>query len=131
MVDSLGELIRLKPAPRLREPVRHALAIEPVRGRDVGEPVELQTVPLAEPGERPQQPVAVDHHAGLGPGQDQVGEALPEGRQGVVPDQLILPSVRIFPCRVRIPYISISGRGGHPGTYTSTGTIVSTPWTSA
>jgi hypothetical protein len=30
-----------------------------------------------------------------------------------------------------MPCISISGFGGHPGTYTSTGTIVSTPCTIA
>src|SRR4029450_12935757 len=38
---------------------------------------------------------------------------------------------RIFSCSRRMPSISISGRGGQPGTYMSTGTIWSTPWTMA
>src|SRR5206468_12288561 len=37
----------------------------------------------------------------------------------------------IFLCSRSTPYNSPSGRGGHPGTYTSTGTIVSTPCTIA
>src|SRR3989449_9774031 len=37
----------------------------------------------------------------------------------------------IFLCNSSTPYSSPSGRGGHPGTYTSTGTIVSIPCTIA
>ena len=37
----------------------------------------------------------------------------------------------IFSCSLRMPWISISGRGGQPGTYMSTGTSWSTPWTIA
>ena len=37
----------------------------------------------------------------------------------------------IFSWSLMIPSISISGRGGQPGTYMSTGTIWSTPWTIA
>lgn len=33
----------------------------------------------------------------------------------------------IFSCRSRMPWVSASGRGGHPGTYTSTGSTLSTP----
>ena len=33
-----------------------------------------------------------------------------------------------FSCRRMIPSISASGRGGQPGTWMSTGTILSTPW---
>src|SRR5262245_23174292 len=33
----------------------------------------------------------------------------------------------IFSCNSIVPWISVSGRGGHPGTYTSTGTMPSTP----
>ena len=39
--------------------------------------------------------------------------------------------VRTLSWSFRIPYMSISGFGGQPGTYTSTGTIVSTPCTTA
>src|SRR4029077_2529652 len=35
--------------------------------------------------------------------------------------------VRICSCSVRMPCINVSGPGGQPGTYTSTGTIWSTP----
>ena len=35
---------------------------------------------------------------------------------------------RIFSCRRTMPSISASGRGGQPGTWMSTGTILSTPW---
>ncbi len=33
-----------------------------------------------------------------------------------------------FSCSLTMPSISASGRGGQPGTWTSTGTILSTPW---
>src|SRR5919112_6436920 len=33
----------------------------------------------------------------------------------------------IFSCSNIVPWINVSGRGGHPGTYTSTGIIPSTP----
>src|SRR6266542_3834398 len=39
--------------------------------------------------------------------------------------------LRILACSLMIPSISISGRGGQPGTYMSTGTIWSTPCTTA
>jgi len=35
----------------------------------------------------------------------------------------------IFCCSFRMPWMRFSGRGGHPGMYTSTGTISSTPCT--
>src|SRR5439155_24880774 len=35
---------------------------------------------------------------------------------------------RIFSWSFMIPWSRASGRGGQPGTYTSTGTILSTPW---
>src|SRR6185312_16407783 len=35
---------------------------------------------------------------------------------------------RIFSCRRTMPSSRASGRGGHPGTWTSTETILSTPW---
>ena len=35
---------------------------------------------------------------------------------------------RIFSCRRTMPSISASGRGGQPGTWMSTGMILSTPW---
>ena len=41
------------------------------------------------------------------------------------------PFAPIFSCSFMMPWISASGRGGQPGTYTSTGTISSTPWTIA
>ena len=34
-------------------------------------------------------------------------------------------------CSLRIAWMSISGRGGQPGRYMSTGTTWSTPWTTA
>ena len=37
----------------------------------------------------------------------------------------------IWSCSLRIASISISGRGGQPGRYMSTGTMWSTPWTIA
>src|SRR3954453_18228708 len=38
-----------------------------------------------------------------------------------------VPSLRILSCSRISPYSSASGRGGQPDTYTSTGTILSTP----
>ena len=40
-------------------------------------------------------------------------------------------SSMILACSLRIASISISGRGGQPGRYMSTGTMWSTPWTIA
>ena len=40
-------------------------------------------------------------------------------------------SFMILSCSIVIAWTSISGRGGQPGTYMSTGTILSTPWTIA
>ena len=42
---------------------------------------------------------------------------------------LILLNLRPFDfsCSNIVPWINVSGRGGHPGTYTSTGIIPSTP----
>src|SRR5438128_1446219 len=39
-----------------------------------------------------------------------------------------VPSFRILSCSRISPYRSASGRGGQPDTYTSTGTTLSTPW---
>src|SRR3989304_6997614 len=44
--------------------------------------------------------------------------------------RVISPDMILF-CSVRIPWISDCGPGGEPGTYTSTGTIWSTPCTRA
>lgn len=38
------------------------------------------------------------------------------------------PCFSIFSRSLSMPSMSSSGRGGQPGTYTSTGTIVSAPW---
>src|SRR3989304_6749101 len=46
-------------------------------------------------------------------------------------DQCVSFSPRTLACKVRMPWISPSGRGGQPATYTSTGTISSTPCTMA
>ena len=43
----------------------------------------------------------------------------------------VISPVRIFSCRVKMACSRVSGEGGHPGAYTSTGTIWSTPWTMA
>ena len=54
-------------------------------------------------------------------------------RQAIVHAQLLFAKwlARICSCSFKMPSISISGRGGHPGTYISTGTIWSTPCTMA
>src|SRR5450759_1167526 len=41
--------------------------------------------------------------------------------------QVLRRSFLTFSCRVMMPWIKASGRGGQPATYTSTGTISSTP----
>jgi hypothetical protein len=41
------------------------------------------------------------------------------------------PPFAIFSRSRSTPSVSASGRGGQPGTYTSTGTTVSTPWSVA
>src|SRR5579864_4411014 len=48
-----------------------------------------------------------------------------DGRETIVHAQLLFAKwlARICSCSFKIPSISISGRGGHPGTYMSTGTI--------
>ena len=111
---------------------------------------------VAQPGADLDQPVALqlDHDLAPVPAdlRDRVLEALPQ------PGQDRLERVRrlevelgglghlaassrtslergspfmIFSWSLMIPSISISGRGGQPGTYMSTGTIWSTPWTIA
>src|SRR5205807_7982853 len=43
----------------------------------------------------------------------------------------VISPLRIIWCRVRMECIRVSGPGGQPGLYTSTGTTWSTPWTMA
>ncbi|MDQ1398440.1 MAG: NADH-quinone oxidoreductase subunit, partial [Acidimicrobiaceae bacterium] len=45
--------------------------------------------------------------------------------------RLVISPRRTFSCRVTMAWMSVSGPGGHPGAYTSTGTIWSTPCTMA
>jgi hypothetical protein len=59
-----------------------------------------------------------------------VPASLPIG--GALPSKRPSGSSRsIFFCSLRIASMTASGRGGQPGTYTSTGMIESTPWTTA
>jgi len=60
-----------------------------------------------------------------------VGEPLAQAPGDLLRAHRKVPCVRTFSCSFRMPNISISGFGGQPGTYTSTGTIVSTPCTTA
>src|SRR5580700_7171049 len=48
-----------------------------------------------------------------------------------LPGRRVISPVRIFSCSVRMACSNVSGDGGQPGAYTSTGTIWSTPCTMA
>jgi len=102
-----------------------------MRGGHRGERVQLDAALVTEPRERREQIVPLDHDRRLVTRDDDIGIARRHRRRELGDGHLKGSSVRTFFWSVRIPYISISGFGGHPGTYTSTGTIVSTPWTTA
>ena len=102
-----------------------------VGGRETGQEAEGEVGLVAEPDDRVDQPVAFDDDRDLVPRQQDVGEPGADPIRQLRRPQRILPVVRTCSCSFRIPNISISGLGGQPGTYTSTGTIVSTPWTIA
>ena len=94
---------------------------------------------LADGADRP----AVDDHRRLSSellhGRQPVAELLAQDRHAVFDVAHRLASAarslnfspRTLACSVRMPWISASGRGGQPATYTSTGTISSTPGTMA
>ena len=90
-----------------------------------------QRVVLAQPDEGLEQVVAVDDGGHLTARHDGVGASSPHTVGDLGRRHLNGSVVRTFSCSLRMPCISISGLGGHPGTYTSTGTIVSTPCTIA
>ena len=50
---------------------------------------------------------------------------------GLYAQSLSFSPLFTFSCRVTMPWINASGRGGQPATYTSTGTTSSTPCTMA
>ena len=102
---------------------------EVVDGRDVGQEVEALLV--AQVRARLEEPSGVDDERGLAVRI----LALDEPRDSFE-RQLATPRISyaggtpalIFSWRRTIPSSSASGLGGHPGTWMSTGTILSTPW---
>src|SRR5581483_3427528 len=106
------------------------LAPAQVVGRgDVGEEAELELV--AEVAAGFEQPRGVDDERRLAVGLLRLDEA----RNSVELGQEATPRISYaggtpastFSCRRTIPSRSASGRGGHPGTWMSTATILSTP----
>ena len=107
------------------------LAPAEVVGRgDVAQDVEA--VLVAQAGARLDQPRRVDDERRLAerlPRLDEAGNARVRGHSAT-------PRIsyaggtppRIFSCSRTMPSMSASGRGGQPGTWMSTGTILSTPW---
>ena len=100
------------------------------RGEARAEPQREAGV-IAQPREHAEQVVTIDDGGHLAAGHRDVGTALAHALGQLGGLHLNGSVVRTFSCSFRMPCISISGFGGHPGTYTSTGTIVSTPCTIA
>ncbi len=88
----------------------------PVRAGDVGEEAEGEVRLGLEVGQRPGELLAGDGDRDLVPGQEDVREPLAEPLGELVRGHARVPRFWIFSCSWRMPYISISGRGGHPGT---------------
>jgi len=88
----------------------------PVGAREVGQERASEVVLVAERSERVQEPFAVHCQRDLAPGQEHVVEGALEARGQVLGGHVSVPRFEIFSWSRRIPYISISGRGGHPGT---------------
>src|SRR5581483_7223106 len=103
---------------------------EVVGGGDVGEEAEVELFAEVETGLA--QPSRVDDERRLPVRLLRLDEA----RDALVGIQLATPRISYaggtpastFSCRRTIPSRSASGRGGHPGTWMSTATILSTPW---
>jgi hypothetical protein len=102
---------------------------EVVRGGDVGE--EPEPLDVAEVEARLDQASGVDDERRL----PVLLLRLDDSRYALV-RQDATPRISyaggtpawIFSCSRTIPSITASGRGGQPGTWMSTGTILSTPW---
>ena len=111
---------------------RHLLLApaEVVGGGDVAQ--EVEAVLVAEHGASLDEPGRVDDERRLAerlPRLDKSGNA-GVGAHSATPRISYAGGTppRIFSCRRMMPSISASGRGGQPGTWMSTGTILSTPW---
>src|SRR5438445_1021880 len=107
------------------------IATRPVGTGDIREGIEPQCRIGPEALQQIQQPASTGDQRDLAPALHHVpvrGSKQPGQFRRL---HLILASRITLAWSLRIPYISISGRGGHPAVYTSTGTIVSTPWMSA
>ena len=103
---------------------------EVVGGGDVGE--EVEAVLVAEERARLDEPGGVDDERRLAERLARLDDAGHAGvrRHSATPRISYAGGTppRIFSCSRTIPSISASGRGGQPGTWMSTGTILSTPW---
>ena len=105
-----------------------AAPAEVVDGADVGE--EVEALDVAQVQARLGQPRRVDDERQLPVRLDSLDET-----RNALEGQLATPRISYaggtpactFSCSRMIPSISASGRGGHPGTWMSTATILSTP----
>src|SRR4029079_4840696 len=105
-----------------------AAPAEVVHAREVDELVVALLV--AEVRARPDDPGGVDDERGLAVCLDRLDDPGYAGGHSAtprIPEAGGTPA-RIFSWSRTMPSISASGRGGHPGTWMSTGTILSTPW---
>src|SRR5262249_22990831 len=109
--------------PSVRRHV-HVHLPEPDRGgrRLANQPRQPCPYPL---GSHPAPPLPVVPGAGTS-GAVSAGTSA-RARAGRAPPSSTTFSAAILSCRRRMPCSSASGRGGQPGTYTSTGMIWSTP----
>src|SRR5437016_2600059 len=151
-----GDLERDPRRAREREqPVDHLearIARQPVHARDPGQHGEFELGVIAQEGAdldemlgRDVERVVADRISGLAPDRrpgethaQPLLDALRGQRGHATALRLFFffggtgPSstrdARIFSWSFMMPWINASGRGGQPGTYTSTGTILSTPW---
>ena len=105
---------------------------EVVGGGDIGEKVETEGV--AQMASSLKQACRIDNERRLTMGLDRLDETW---HAFVAHDATLRSSYAggtpacTASCRRTMPSISCSGRGGQPGTYTSTGTTLSTDWTIA
>ena len=107
---------------------------EVVGGRDVGQ--EAESLRVAQVLARVEQPIRLDDERRLAvrlPNRHEPGNALPALAHEATLRSSYAGGIPawIASCSRMMPSISCSGRGGQPGTYMSTATILSTDWTIA
>src|SRR5581483_1183294 len=99
----------------------------PIGRGHAGEEIEREVAIVPEPGELGEESRPVNDRRYLSSRDRHVRDARPHPLRELPRPHRTRPCVRTFSWSRRIPYISISGLGGQPGTYTSTGTMESTP----